>query len=129
MPFYQSKGTIPNKRHTVFKNPKGGIYYEELVSREGFSYMYSNLYHLNMPTEVMKLGGNTTDIPSYWSHDSYHEFIKYVEIVEESSTGNTTTSTTNNATNNAFLVILPLRTPTTTTTSTTTTPTPTPTVF
>ena len=56
MPFYQSKGKIPNKRHTVFKNPEGGIYYEELVSREGFSYMYSNLYHLNMPTQVQELG-------------------------------------------------------------------------
>ena len=56
MPFYNSEGNIPKKRHTVFKNPKGGIYYEELVSREGFSYMYSNLYHLNMPTQVMKLG-------------------------------------------------------------------------
>ena len=56
MPFYNSAGKIPKKRHTVFKNPKGGIYYEELVSREGFSYMYSNLYHLNMPTQVMKLG-------------------------------------------------------------------------
>ena len=56
MPFYNSKGKIPKKRHTVFKNPKGGIYYEELVSREGFSYMYSNLYHLNMPTQIMKLG-------------------------------------------------------------------------
>jgi len=56
MPFYNSEGKIPKKRHTVFKNPKGGIYYEELVSREGFSYMYSNLYHLNMPTQVMKLG-------------------------------------------------------------------------
>ena len=56
MPFYQSKGEIPKKRHTVFENPKGGIYYEELVSREGFSYIYSNLYHLNMPTQVMKLG-------------------------------------------------------------------------
>ncbi len=55
MPFYQSKGTIPKKRHTVFKNPDGGIYYEELVSREGFSYMYSNLYHLRMPTRVKDL--------------------------------------------------------------------------
>ncbi|MDP7197571.1 MAG: homogentisate 1,2-dioxygenase, partial [SAR202 cluster bacterium] len=55
MPFYQSKGEIPKKRHTVFKNPKGGIFFEELVSREGFSYMYSNLYHLNMPTQVIKL--------------------------------------------------------------------------
>ena len=56
MPFYNTAGKIPKKRHTVFKNPKGGIYYEELVSREGFSYMYSNLYHLNMPTQVMQLG-------------------------------------------------------------------------
>ena len=55
MPFYQSNGIIPKKRHTVFKNPKGGIYYEELVSREGFSYMYSNLYHLKMPTQVKSL--------------------------------------------------------------------------
>ena len=56
MPFYQSQGKIPKKRHTVFKNPNGGICYEELVSREGFSYMYSNLYHLNMPTQVIKIG-------------------------------------------------------------------------
>ena len=56
MPFYNSAGKIPKKRHTVFKNPKGGIYYEELVSREGFSYIYSNLYHLNMPTQVKELG-------------------------------------------------------------------------
>ena len=52
MPFYKVEGSIPKKRHTVFKNPKGGIYYEEHVSREGFSYMYSNLYHLNMPTQI-----------------------------------------------------------------------------
>ena len=56
MAFYKSEGSIPKKRHTVFKNPNGGMYYEELVSREGFSYMYSNLYHLNMPTKVLKLG-------------------------------------------------------------------------
>ena len=35
--------------------------------------------------EVMKLDGNTTDIPSYWSHNSYHEFIKYVEILQSLS--------------------------------------------
>ena len=56
MPFYQSRGEIPNKRHTVFKNPDGGIYYEELVSREGFSGIYSNMYHLSMPTELIKVG-------------------------------------------------------------------------
>ena len=56
MPFYSKQGNIPPKRHTVFKNPKGGIFYEELVSREGFSHNYSNLYHLRMPTRVKALG-------------------------------------------------------------------------
>ena len=76
MPFYQTRGKIPNKRHIVFKNPKGGIYYEELVSREGFSYMYSNLYHLNMPTQVMKSGKFTKFENTYTyikdDHKPYH---------------------------------------------------------
>ena len=43
MPRYHKLGDIPSKRHTVFNKPKNkGIYYEELVSREGFSNIYSN---------------------------------------------------------------------------------------
>jgi homogentisate 1,2-dioxygenase len=56
MPFYQSKGIVPPKRHTVFKKVDGSLYYEELVSREGFSHMYTNLYHLRMPTRVLETG-------------------------------------------------------------------------
>ncbi|MBT6871544.1 MAG: homogentisate 1,2-dioxygenase [Candidatus Marinimicrobia bacterium] len=56
MPFYQSKGMIPPKRHTAFKKADGSLYYEELVSREGFSHMYTNLYHLRMPTRVLEMG-------------------------------------------------------------------------
>jgi len=56
MPFYQSKGLIPPKRHTVFKRSNNSIYYEELISRKGFSSMYSNVYHLRMPTRLNKLG-------------------------------------------------------------------------
>ena len=55
MPFYQNKGLIPSKKHTIFKY-KNKLCYEELVSRNGFSSMYSNLYHLNMPTAVNKVG-------------------------------------------------------------------------
>ena len=55
MPFYQNKGLIPSKKHTVIKY-KSKLCYEELVSREGFSSMYSNLYHLNMPTSINKIG-------------------------------------------------------------------------
>ena len=56
MPFYQSKGIIPSKRHSVFKKADGSLYYEELVSREGFSHMYANIYHLRMPTRVCEMG-------------------------------------------------------------------------
>ncbi len=64
MPIYQKQGIIPPKRHTVFSKPGAAgsskiypqIYYEELISREGFSSVYSNLYHLRMPTRVKKMG-------------------------------------------------------------------------
>jgi len=55
MSFYKSEGLFPSKRHTVFKY-KNKLCYEELVSREGFSSIYSNLYHINMPTSVLKVG-------------------------------------------------------------------------
>jgi homogentisate 1,2-dioxygenase len=56
MPFYISQGKIPKKRHTAFKKDDGNIYYEELVSRGGFSSIYSNLYHLNRPTKIKQVG-------------------------------------------------------------------------
>ena len=56
MPFYFKQGKTPKKRHTVFNNQNGDKYYEELVSREGFSSIYSNLYHLHRPTKVKQIG-------------------------------------------------------------------------
>ena len=56
MPFYLKQGHIPNKRHTVFKKYDGSLLYEELMSREGFSYVYSNLYHIHMPTQITNIG-------------------------------------------------------------------------
>lgn len=52
MPFYHTLGKIPQKRHTVFENPKGGIYYEELFGTIGFDGMSSLLYHIHRPTMV-----------------------------------------------------------------------------
>jgi homogentisate 1,2-dioxygenase len=56
MPIYHSLGTIPHKRHTAFRKPDGSLYAEELVSTEGFSGMYSLVYHTYPPTLVKKLG-------------------------------------------------------------------------
>ena len=56
MPQYIKRGLIPKKRHTQLKKKDGTLYYEEHISREGFSYIYSNVYHLRMPTRVKSIG-------------------------------------------------------------------------
>jgi len=50
--YYHRLGDIPPKRHTQFRQPDGSLYKEELVSSEGFSGIYSNLYHINAPTRI-----------------------------------------------------------------------------
>jgi len=52
MPIYHSLGQVPAKRHTVFRKPNGELYAEELVSTEGFSSLYSLVYHTHPPTFV-----------------------------------------------------------------------------
>ena len=56
MPFYQKRGEIPTKRHIQFRDDSGNLYWEELISREGFSNMYSNVYHVHPPTGVEAVG-------------------------------------------------------------------------
>ena len=55
MPFYQQRGNFPPKRHIQHRDPDGKLYYEEHISREGFSDVYSNVYHIYPPTEVVKI--------------------------------------------------------------------------
>lgn len=50
--YYHRLGQIPHKRHTQFRQPDGSLYKEELVSSEGFSGIYSNLYHIHAPTRI-----------------------------------------------------------------------------
>ncbi len=52
MPIYHSMGTIPDKRHVVFRNEEGKLYQEELVGTQGFSSLSSLAYHLHPPTCV-----------------------------------------------------------------------------
>lgn len=56
MPHFQSRGTVPAKRHTIFRKPDGSLFAEELVSTEGFSDVYSLIYHAYPPTIVKKIG-------------------------------------------------------------------------
>ena len=52
MPYYHTLGTIPRKRHIVFRKPDGGLYAEELMGHEGFHGTSSLLYHTHPPTTV-----------------------------------------------------------------------------
>jgi len=68
MPFYVKVGKVPPKRHiTFYKDDGKSLYREELFSTLGFSGIYSNKYHINMPTQVKKIGeipqNNSIDWP------------------------------------------------------------------
>ncbi|KXK39481.1 MAG: homogentisate 1,2-dioxygenase [Saprospiraceae bacterium] len=53
---YYSLGKIPPKRHTQFRKSDGSLYNEQVFSTEGFSNLYSILYHNNPPTMVTQVG-------------------------------------------------------------------------
>lgn len=52
---YHKLGEIPHKRHTQFRNQEGRLYSEQLFSTEGFSDLYSLLYHCMPPTQIVQV--------------------------------------------------------------------------
>ena len=52
MPIYHQLGSVPRKRHMVFRRPDGALYAEELIGNKGFVGPSSLLYHLHQPTHV-----------------------------------------------------------------------------
>jgi homogentisate 1,2-dioxygenase len=57
MPFYQKMGTIPHKRHTVFRQSNGKLHHEQLFGTIGFDGMSTLMYHIHPPTVVKEIGG------------------------------------------------------------------------
>jgi homogentisate 1,2-dioxygenase len=55
MPIYHKLGQIPQKRHTIFEKPVGGLYYEQLFGTIGFDGMSSLMYQINRPTMVSEI--------------------------------------------------------------------------
>jgi homogentisate 1,2-dioxygenase len=55
MPIYHKVGAFPQKRHTQFEKPDGGLYYEQLFGTEGFHGHSSLLYHVHRPTQVKEI--------------------------------------------------------------------------
>jgi homogentisate 1,2-dioxygenase len=54
-------GNLPPKPHTAFRNPEGGLYYEECLTRAGFDGPYSIAYHRERPHAAV-----AADVPHGW---------------------------------------------------------------
>ncbi|EHQ42695.1 homogentisate 1,2-dioxygenase [Myroides odoratus] len=55
MPLYHRLGSIPPKRHTIFRKENGDLYYEQLFGTVGFDGMSTNMYHVHRPTQVKEI--------------------------------------------------------------------------
>ena len=75
MPFYQTRGQLPNKRHIQFRDEDGNLFWEELISREGFSHIYSNVYHVHPPTAVENVGDLSPIILEEWDQEHRHHHV------------------------------------------------------
>lgn len=76
MPFYQRRGDIPPKRHIQFRDQSGDLYWEELISREGFNWLYSNVYHKQPPTAVEAVGDFAPFSPKRWEKPHRHHHLR-----------------------------------------------------
>ena len=76
MPFYQKNGKLPNKRHIQFRDEDKNLYWEELISREGFNDVYSNVYHLNPPTAIKKVGNIIPSLTQSHNKEHRHHHLK-----------------------------------------------------
>jgi homogentisate 1,2-dioxygenase len=70
MPFYQSRGELPRKRHIVFRE-NGRLLTEEVMGLEGFTGNESILYHLQSPCRVKELGGFTQIEREEWVPEAH----------------------------------------------------------
>jgi len=83
MPFYVKQGEIPNKRHIAFRKENGDLYREELHSTHGFSNIYSNKYHHNMPTKVVKVEPYKIDHGQQWQDQILQNYKVHTAQITE----------------------------------------------
>ncbi len=84
MAHYYTLGKIPHKRHTQFRKPNGELYAEELVSTEGFSDIYSLVYHTYPPTLVSKIEDAYSVAPDIAIDDNMqHRSFKGFDVTPE----------------------------------------------
>ncbi len=55
MSVYMQMGRVPRKRHSVFRQPDGTLYAEELMGNRGFDGLSALIYHVHPPTRVRRV--------------------------------------------------------------------------
>lgn len=74
MPFYHQLGKIPHKRHIQFRKENGELYYEQLFGTVGFDGMYSNMYHIQRPTQVKEIKDQYNVAPKIALHNNLKSY-------------------------------------------------------
>lgn len=86
MPSYRKLGKLPPKRHIQFDQPDGGylnegLYYEHVITTQGFDRAYSILYHRRPPTRVVKTETvGTLDLKPVETQELRHHHIKSQDL-------------------------------------------------
>ncbi len=84
MPFYHKLGKIPPKRHTTFYKEDGeSLYREEHFSTKGFSGIYSNKYHLYMPTKTLRISEKPDLEDVSWNEAPLQHFHFYTNDLKK----------------------------------------------
>lgn len=76
MAYYLQRGSIPSKRHTQLRKPDGSLYREEHISRGGFSGVYSNVYHIHLPTRVVQVKDFQPLLKETWEKPYRHHHFR-----------------------------------------------------
>ncbi len=86
MPSYRKMGILPPKRHIQFENPNDsyldeGLFYEHVITTQGFDRAYSILYHNKPPTRILKSEpAGTINLEKFAQQELRHHHIKTQDL-------------------------------------------------
>ena len=87
MPSYRKLGELPPKRHIQLRNEgdsylNEGLYYEHVVTTQGFDRVYSIMYHKRPPTRVTKTEFvGKVDLVAVENQDLRHHHLRSQDLV------------------------------------------------
>ncbi len=75
MPQFRSAGKVPPKRHTQFRDSDGKLAFEEMFTTQGFGDIYSLLYHVSAPTDVLEIEASRAVDLTEWTCESHRHHL------------------------------------------------------